>query len=60
MSDQASWLGRNKLSIAPWFFLAPALAFFSVYVVFPIFESLWLSLYEWNGLYAADGSSTAP
>ncbi|MCG6882687.1 MAG: sugar ABC transporter permease [Silicimonas sp.] len=54
-----SWLTRNKLSIAPWFFLAPALAFFSIYVVIPIFESLWLSLYEWNGLYKADGTSTA-
>ena len=50
---------RNKLSIAPWFFLAPALIFFSIYVVFPIFESLALSFYEWNGLYLADGSSTA-
>jgi len=53
------WLLRNKLSVAPWVFLAPALIFFAIYVVLPIFESIWLSFYEWNGLYAADGSSTA-
>jgi multiple sugar transport system permease protein len=56
---QQSWLSRNKIAVAPWVFLAPALLFFSVYVVWPIFESIWLSFYEWNGLYAADGSSTA-
>lgn len=56
---QDSWLTRNKLSVAPWFFLAPALAFFAIYVVIPIFESISLSFYEWNGLYGPDGSSTA-
>ena len=56
---QAGWLKRNKLSIAPWIFLAPALAFFTLYVVMPIFESLYLSLFEWNGLYDANGNSTA-
>ncbi len=63
MSDttgqQNSWLSRHKLSVAPWFFLAPALFFFAIYVVIPIFESLALSFYEWNGLYTADGESTA-
>ena len=58
-SHNESWLTRNKLSVAPWFFLAPALLFFCVYVVFPIFESISLSFYEWNGLYRADGTSTA-
>ncbi len=56
---KASWIQKNKLSIAPWFFLIPALCFFAVYVVIPIFESLYLSLFEWNGLYRADGTSTA-
>ena len=54
-----SWFRRNKLTIAPWVFLIPALIFFCIYVILPIFESLWLSLYEWNGLYRADGTSTA-
>ena len=58
-ANQANWLTRNKLSVAPWFFLAPALVFFAIYVVIPIFESIALSFYEWNGLYAPDGSSTA-
>lgn len=54
-----SWLRRNKLAVAPWIFLIPALVFFAIYVVIPIFQSLWLSLYEWNGLYNAQGESTA-
>lgn len=58
-TNRDSWLTRNKLSVAPWFFLAPALVFFAIYVVIPIFESIALSFYEWNGLYAPDGSSTA-
>lgn len=56
---QGGWIVRNKLMIAPWIFLIPALAFFAIYVVIPIFESIALSFYEWNGLYRADGSSTA-
>lgn len=56
---RAGWMRRNKLAVAPWFFLAPALIFFSIYVVIPIFESISLSFYEWNGLYRADGTSTA-
>ncbi len=58
-APKPSWVKRNKLSIAPWIFLAPALFFFAVYVVIPIFESVYLSLFEWNGLYRADGTSTA-
>jgi len=57
--DRPGWLRRNKLAVAPWIFLIPALIFFAIYVVIPIFQSLWLSLYEWNGLYSADGASTA-
>ena len=57
--ERASWMSRNKLAIAPWIFLIPALFFFAVYVVIPIFESLALSLYQWNGLYNAAGESTA-
>ena len=54
-----SWFKRNKLAIAPWLFMIPALIFFAIYVVLPIFESISLSFYSWNGLYRADGSSTA-
>lgn len=53
------WFHRNRIKLAPWLFLAPALIFFAVYVVIPIFQSIWISFYEWNGLYNADGSSSA-
>ena len=49
----------SKIQIAPWIFLAPAMLFFVVYVVWPILQSLQLSLFEWNGLYNASGESTA-
>ena len=50
---------KNRLAIAPWLFVAPALIFFSIYVIFPIFQSIALSFYEWNGLYDGNGDSTA-
>ena len=56
---QSNWMSRHKLDIAPFIFLIPALFFFFIYVVMPIFQSLQLSLYEWNGLYDGDGQSTA-
>ena len=39
--------------LAPWLFLAPGLLFFAAYVVIPIFRSIWISFYEWDGLSAA-------
>lgn len=57
--DRRSWYARNRLRVAPWIFLAPALIFFTIYVVLPIFQSLHISLYEWNGIDNADGSSSA-
>ena len=56
---QATWMSRHKLDIAPFIFLIPALFFFLIYVVIPIFQSLQLSLYAWNGLYDGNGQSTA-
>lgn len=50
---------RNKLTFAPWIFLSIGLVFFMVYVIIPIFQSINLSFYEWNGLRNQDGSSTA-
>jgi multiple sugar transport system permease protein len=54
-----SWFKKNQLQIAPWLFVAPALLFFSIYVIIPIFQSISISFYEWNGLYNAQGESTA-
>ncbi|MDG1235620.1 MAG: sugar ABC transporter permease, partial [Amylibacter sp.] len=58
-ASQTSWMSRNKLAVMPWAFLIPALIFFAIYVVIPIFQSITLSFYEWNGLYDGDGNSTA-
>jgi len=40
----------NQRSIAPVLFLAPAILFFMFYVIFPIFQSIQISLYDWDGL----------
>ena len=45
-----SYWKNNQLKIAPWIFLAPGILMFSVYVIFPIFQSINLSFYQWDGL----------
>lgn len=49
MSDLNSrrWKRRD---FAPWLFLAPGVLMFVVYVIFPIFQSIWISFHEWDGL----------
>jgi len=47
-----SWWQRNQQTVAPALFLAPGMFFFLVYVIFPVFQSFNLSLYEWDGLGA--------
>ena len=44
------WYRRNEIAITPWFFLAPAILFFGVYVIWPIYESIAISFYDWDGL----------
>jgi multiple sugar transport system permease protein len=41
---------RNQRRLAPWLFLAPGMAMFAVYVIAPIFQSMALSFYDWDGL----------
>ncbi|MEM6637864.1 MAG: sugar ABC transporter permease [Pseudomonadota bacterium] len=48
--DGASWFHRNQIAITPWLFLAPGVLFFLFYVIFPVFQSFNISLYEWDGL----------
>ncbi len=45
-------VSKKKASskLSPWLFLLPALLVFCVYVVYPIFQSIWLSFFEWDGL----------
>ena len=40
----------KRQRIAPWIFLTPALLFFTIYVLVPIFQSMWYSLYQWDGI----------
>jgi len=50
---QKSFYQRNRLAIAPWLFLTPAIVMFMIYVILPIFSSMWTSLYQWDGLSPA-------
>ena len=47
---QSSWWHRNQQQLTPWLFLAPGILFFLFYVIFPIFQSFQISLYDWDGL----------
>jgi len=49
-----SWYKRNEIAVTPWLFLAPAILFFLFYVIFPIFQSFSISLYDWDGLGEAE------
>lgn len=51
---ERSYWQRNQQTLAPWLFLLPAILFFVVYVIYPVFQSFNLSLYEWDGLGQAE------
>ncbi len=38
-----------QFKLAPVYFLAPALILFSIFVIWPIFQSIWISFHRWNG-----------
>ena len=40
----------NQRTLAPFIFLAPGVLFFVFYVILPIFQSMSISLYDWDGL----------
>ncbi|MFO1122915.1 MAG: sugar ABC transporter permease [Hyphomicrobiales bacterium] len=40
----------NQRSLAPWLFLAPGMLMFLIYVIIPIFQSIRISFYDWDGL----------
>ena len=48
--DVVTNLTINQRTLAPWLFLAPGVLFFLFYVIFPVFQSMGISLYEWDGL----------
>lgn len=54
-----SWFHRNRKTITPWLFLLPGILFFTLYVVYPIIQSINLSFYKWDGLGEAEYVGTA-
>jgi multiple sugar transport system permease protein len=40
----------SRHSLAPYLFLAPGVAIFLLYVIFPILQSVWISFHDWDGL----------
>lgn len=46
----ASAWKSNQRKLAPWLFLAPGIVMFLIYVIVPIFQSMWISFYDWDGL----------
>ncbi|WP_298836924.1 carbohydrate ABC transporter permease [uncultured Roseobacter sp.] len=49
-APQRSWYKRNEIAVTPWLFLAPAILFFAFYVIWPIYQSIAISFYDWDGL----------
>ncbi len=45
-----TWWRRNQQTVTPLLFLAPGVAMFALYVVYPIAASFRLSLYDYDGL----------
>jgi multiple sugar transport system permease protein len=41
---------KNQQKLAPWLFLAPGMLMFVIYVLVPIFQSIWISFHDWDGL----------
>jgi multiple sugar transport system permease protein len=50
VAAQAGFWKKNQKTLAPWLFLAPGIVMFVLYVIFPIFQSIQISFYEWAGL----------
>jgi multiple sugar transport system permease protein len=49
-SIEAGFWKKNQKTLAPWLFLAPGIIMFLLYVIIPIFQSIQISFYEWDGL----------
>lgn len=49
-ATQRSWYKRNEIAVTPWLFLIPGIVMFALYVIFPIFQSFWISFHQWDGL----------
>ncbi len=47
---QKSFWRKNQRQLAPWLFLTPVMLIFTLYVIAPIFQSISLSFYDWDGM----------
>lgn len=45
-----SWWRRHQAVVAPALMLAPSVLLFLVFVVYPVGQTFWTSLHDWNGL----------
>lgn len=50
---------RKASQIRPWLFLGPAILFLGVYLVYPIFDSLWRSVHNARGTEFVGGANYA-
>lgn len=50
VSTSAGFWKNNQQKLAPWLFLAPGMLMFIIYVLVPIFESIWISFHDWDGM----------
>ena len=49
-SRSRSWWREHQQGLTPYIFLIPGVLFFLLYVIIPIFQSFWLSGFDWDGL----------
>jgi alpha-glucoside transport system permease protein len=56
-NDQITRRDRIRSRIRPWIFIAPALIFLCVYLVYPVFETFRLSLYDSLGQHYVGGAN---
>lgn len=52
-NTQKTFWQCHRLTLTPWLFLLPGLVMFLLYVILPIFQSILISFYEWDGLTVA-------
>jgi multiple sugar transport system permease protein len=46
----SDWWWRHQRTLTPLILLAPAVLMFATFVIVPIGQSLWLALYDWDGI----------
>src|ERR1051325_1010581 len=46
----SDWWWRHQRTLTPLILLAPAVLMFATFVIVPIGQSLWLALYDWDGV----------